>query len=203
MTKTQSGGPQPVEMPRLLTGSASPAWWAMMLLVVIESVVFATLLTSYFYLLTTSAEWPPPGVGVPDLFLPIVNTAVLFASSIAVFWAGKGIERGNQRQLKIGVTVGVGLEVVFFVIKVIMEGDVPFGITSHAYGSIFWTVNRLHTAHVMVAILMATVVAVLAWRGHYTASRRLGVQVVNIYWQFVTVIWIPVFTVLFLVPRWM
>jgi cytochrome c oxidase subunit 3 len=50
---------------------------------------------------------------------------------------------------------------------------------------------------------MAIVVQILAFRGEFDAEHRLGIQAVKIYWQFVALIWLPVFVVLFLVPRWL
>lgn len=189
-------------LPVLLTSTRAPLWWAMLLLIVIETTVFACLFAAYFFLRFTSPQWPPGNIPDPDLLLPIINTGVLFASSMAVLWATSGIQQGDQRRLKIWMGVGIILEVVFFALKIVLSGGIPFGMSDHVYGSIFWSINRLHTGHVLVAILMASVVEVLAFRGHFTERRRLGIQAVNIYWQFVAVIWIPVFVVLFLVPRW-
>lgn len=189
-------------LPILLSGTQAPLWWAMILLVVIETTVFTTLFSSYFYLRFTVPDWPPEDIPNPDLLLPIINTGVLAASSVAVYWGSSGIKKGNQRRLKWGVGIGVALEVVFLVIKIFLSQGIGYGWTDHAYGSIFFTINRLHTMHVLVAILLASSAEVLALRGHFTEERRLGIQAINIYWQFVAVIWIPVFFVLFLVPRW-
>lgn len=190
------------ELPVHLTGSRAPLWWAMLLVVVIETTVFATLFSSYFYLRFTVPEWPPGDLPEPGLMLPVINTGVLFASSVAVFIGSNGIKKGKVRRLKWGMGIGIFLEVVFFAIKIVLSTQIRYGWTDHAYGSIFFTINRLHTGHVLVAILMASVAWILAMRGYFTRKRRLGVAVVNIYWQFVAVIWIPVFVILFLVPRW-
>ncbi len=190
------------ELPVLLNGSQSPVWWAMLLLVAIETTVFATLFSSYFYLRFTVPEWPPADLPVPDLMLPIINTGILFAGTVAVFWGSRGIQQGDQRRLRWGLGIAIVLEGAFFVVKIVLSQGIEYSMTDHAYGSIFWTINRLHTGHVLVAILMACVAMVLAWRGYFTEERRLGIQAINIYWQFVAIIWIPVFTVLFLVPRW-
>lgn len=190
-------------LPVLLTGAGAPVWWAMIVLVAIETTVFVTLISSYLFLRFTVPAWPPEGIPQPGLVLPLINTGVLLASSIAVFWGASGLKKGELRRLKIGVAIGIVMEVVFFGIKVVLSTGLEYGFTTHAYGSIFSTIDRLHTAHVVVAILMASVAEVLAIRGYFTQHRRLGIEAVNIYWQFVAVIWIPVFVVLFLVPRFL
>lgn len=189
-------------LPSVLSGPRAPVWWAMILLIAIETTVFFTFISSYFYLWMLSPEWPPAGVDPPDLLLPVINTGVLLTSSMVVLWATKGIRQGKQKRLKWGIGIGAALEAVFFGIKMMVSTGLPFGWSSHAYGSIFATIDRLHSAHVVVAILMAVIIEILAIRGHFDEERLLGVEVVNLYWQFVALIWLPVFLVLFLLPRW-
>lgn len=190
-------------LPATLNGMQAPVYWGMLALVAIETVVFATLLSSYFYLRLMSEEWPPAGVPNPKLLLPVINTVVLLTSSGVLLWATRGLAQNNQRRLKIGLGIAIGLESVFFTIKMVVSTGLPFSWSDHAYGSIFASIDRLHSLHVVIAILMAVVVEILAFRGEFDAENRLGIQAVNIYWQFVALIWLPVFVVLFLVPRWL
>lgn len=192
----------PQQLPDTLDGARSPVWWGMLLLVVIETVVFSTLLSSYFYLRLLSDEWPPPGTENPDLLLPVVNTVVLLTSSAMLLWATAGLRKGDTRRLKIGLVVALGLEGAFFAIKMVLSTGLPFGWTTHAYGSIFASIDRLHSLHVVVAIAMAAAATVLAFRGHFDSGGHIVIQAVNIYWQFVALVWLPVFFVLFLLPRW-
>lgn len=190
------------DLPVLLTGKESPVWWAVILLVVIEVTVFATLISSYFYLGLMLPEWPPPDVEPPGLMLPLINTGVLLVSTLMVYVASRGIKQGKQRQLKVALGVAVLMETVFLVIKILASGGIEHSWDDHVYASIFWMINRLHTGHVLVAILMGLVAEVLALKGYFTRERRVGIEVVNIYFQFVAFVWIPVLLVLFLLPRW-
>lgn len=189
-------------LPDVVAGPRAPVWWGMILLVAIELTVFATLFSSYFYLGLMHPDWPPPGVQPPDLMLPLINTAVLLTSSVTVFFATRSIKQGQQRRLKIALGLAVLLESAFFVIKLMMSGGIEFTWDDHAYGSIFWLISRLHTGHVLAAILMGIVAEVLALKGWFNSDRRLGMDVVNIYFQFVALVWLPVLLFLFLMPRW-
>jgi cytochrome c oxidase subunit III len=191
------------ELPARLTGGRAPLWWGMMLLVTIETIVFTSLFASYLYLRLGAVEWPPPGAELPDLTLPLINTGVLASSSVAVVIAARALKQGKQRQLKIWLGAGIVLEIVFLIIKIIMSRNFGQYWSMHAYGSIFWSISGLHTLHVLVAILMAGAAMVLAWRGYYSPERRVGMQAVSIYWQFVAIIWVPVLTVLYFLPRWL
>jgi cytochrome c oxidase subunit III len=189
-------------LPTLHSGRRSPLWWGMVGLLTIETVVFSTLITAYLYLRFHNPNWPPAGVTPPDLLLPTLNTGILIASSFAMYWADQGIEkRGDVGQLKTGLGIAMALAVVFLVLKVVEYGDVEYRWDTSAYGSVIWTIIVFHSAHVASVLLKGVVVEILAFRGHFTRERHLGVQINGLYWHFVVIIWIPLYVTIYLVPR--
>ena len=64
-----------------------------------------------------------------------------------------------------------------------------------------WTITGFHYTHVVSAILGTAVVSVLAWRGYFTPERQLGVVVDTLYWYFVAAVFLPIYLVLYWVPR--
>lgn len=188
-------------LPNLVTGSRGTLWWGMVFLIVIEAAVFGALISSYFYLRLGHPQWPPAGVKPPDLLLPTLNTLILLASSVAIHWGDRGIDRGDQQALKWWMTTGIGLGVLFVVLKVVEYAGVEYSPQDHAYASIVWTVVGYHTAHVIALILKTLVLAVLAWRGYFTRERRLGVQINGMYWHFVVGVWLPLYAMLYFAPR--
>jgi cytochrome c oxidase subunit III len=190
------------ELPSTLNGSRSPVWWGMLLLITIESIVFASLLASYIYLRLGQPVWPPAGFELPELLLPAINTGLLAAGAAAVFLGLGGLKKGDVGRLKLGLGAGLLLMLGGLVLKIIEMRDFGEGWELHAYGSIYWSINGLHAIHLFVALGMGATALVLALRGHYTAERRVGVQAVSLYWQFVAIAWVPVFIVLYFVPRW-
>ncbi len=77
----------------------------------------------------------------------------------------------------------------------------PFGPSTDAYGSLFFTITGFHGAHVAVGLLMIAVVSLRAGLGHFSARRHLAVTNVAWYWHFVDAVWLVVFTSLYLSPR--
>ncbi len=188
--------------PVLVSGSRAPLWWAMLLLVVIETMVFATFISSYYYLRFHAPYWPPVGAKLPELTLPTINTLVLLASSAAVVYADSGISRyGNVTRLKVGMSIAILLSLVFLTLKIVEYYDVEYFWDNHAYGSIIWTIVIFHAAHVASVTLKGMVVLTLAFRGHFTRYRHLGVQVNGLYWHFVVLIWIPLYITIYITPR--
>lgn len=189
------------ELPPYTHGSRGALWWGFAGMIAIEATVFTAFIASYLYLKMSATAWPPMPEKPPELLLPTINTVILIGSSIALFWAEKGIEKGDQRRLSIGLLVSLLLGTIFLVLKVIEYSKVPYRWDSHAYGSIIWTIIGFHSAHVASVVLKTIVVDVLAWRGYFNRERRLGVTVNGLYWHFVVGIWIPLYITIYWVPR--
>lgn len=181
-----------------------PLWWGFVGMIAIETTVFATLVVSFFYLRMGEPAWPPEPIPLPELALPTLNTLILVASSPVMHWADKKIRRDQERQLAIGLTVGVVLAVAFLALKAYeYTSHVHYRWNDHAYGSIVWTIVGFHSAHVMALVLKTTVVATLAWRGYFTREWRLAITTNGMYWHFVVIIWIPLYVVLYWSPRFL
>jgi heme/copper-type cytochrome/quinol oxidase subunit 3 len=179
-------------------------WWAMALVCATEAAFFAYLLMSYFYLAVRSPSWPPPGIADPRLQLPSIMTVLLVASSVVLYWGEKGIAQGRQLRLRIGLAVAVLLGAAFVTLQAIEYHrelrEMPPRM--HAYASIFYTTTGFHGAHVTFGLLLLLYTLARALLGHFGERSHLGVKVASLYWHFVDVVWLFIFTLLYLSPRW-
>ncbi len=182
------------------SGSRSTSWWGMLILILNEAVIFASLIASYFYLRFNSVLWPPQGVKLPELTLSGINTVILLGSSIVMQWAVNGIRQGKVNQMRIGFLIAFVMGAVFLAIQVYEYAHLGFLPQSHAYGSLFWGITGLHATHLIVGLLMNIFIQVRATYGHFGADRFQAVENVSLYWHFVDIIWIFVFSALFLSP---
>ncbi len=177
----------------------STGFWGMMLLIATEASLFAYLLFSYFYL-GSMAQGPWPPEGPPSLRLVLPNTILLLLSSGTMYWAESGIRRGEGRRLRIGLLVTLTLGVIFLLIQGLEYSHKHITPTTHAYGSLFFTITGLHGAHVAVGLVMIAVVTARAFLGHFRAGRHEAITNVSSYWHFVDAVWLCVFTSLYLAP---
>ena len=174
--------------------------WGMGLLIATEASLFGYLLFSYFYVgALAHGGWPP--TGAPSLRLSLPNTFVLLLSSATAYWAESGIRRGRTTRLRLGLLVTLVLGSVFLAVQGIEFRNNPVRPGTNAYGSLFFTVTGFHAAHVAVGLLMLLVVLIRALLGHFRTGRHEAVTNVTWYWHFVDVVWLAVFTSLYLVPR--
>lgn len=183
------------------TGHYSAAWWGMVCVIATEGSFFAYLLASYFYLASMSSN-PWPTGGLPALTLGIINTVILIVSSLVLESARRRAERGAAGSLRIGIGITLLLGIAFLIIQGVEYSHKGFTPTTDAYGSLFFTITGFHGAHVLVGIIM---LATLFFRGSRAAARGinsgwLSVANVTMYWHFVDIVWLAVFTSLYITP---
>jgi heme/copper-type cytochrome/quinol oxidase subunit 3 len=194
-------GALPVSTVADSVGVKPPFWWGMLGLILIEAVVFAALVASYFYLHASAQEWPIGGIKPPDLLLPSINAIILFASSLPIYLADRGIRRGNQTALKVGLVVSFVMGLIFLTLKYIEYSNLDYNWTTNAYTSIVWTITGFHSAHVIALLLKTLVVGTWAFQGYFNEQRYTAVTVNGLYWHFVVIAWVPLFFTLYLSPR--
>ncbi len=185
-------------------GNSAPrsiGWWAMIWTIATEGALFSYFLFAYSYLAAQS-RGPWPTEGALDLSLMVPATAILLASSLTFWWGQRGIERGKVAQLRAGLFVTLLLGIVFLVLERRDWSAQHFTAQTDAFGSLFYTVTGFHGVHVIVGLLLNIVVQIWTWRGTVTQARHLAVTNAGLYWHFVDVVWLFVFTTFYLTPRW-
>ena len=187
----------PVEAPR----QRPIGWWGMVMLIATEATIFASLLASYFFIRAGSAEWPPAGIEAPKLERIAVFTVVLLASSIPLIVAERAIKRGRVQRVRWLLAVSFVMGLAFLIHQGIEYEDLHFGIKDNAYGSLFYVITGLHGLHVLIGLLMSLVVQAKAAVGRITAERHETLRVFSMYWHFVDVVWIFVFSSLYISPH--
>jgi heme/copper-type cytochrome/quinol oxidase subunit 3 len=164
--------------------------WGMILFLVTEGVFFVSLISGYHFLRMQAPAWPPAGTAVPDLALPLVNTALLIGSSVAVVHAERGIRRGRSDRLRGGLLIAVLLGVIFLGLQAVEYTRSTLVPSADAYSALFYTITGFHAVHVLVGVIM--LFATLAWAagGRFGRSRHAVVTNVGYYWHFVDAVWV-------------
>ncbi|HEU0168770.1 MAG TPA: cytochrome c oxidase subunit 3 [Chloroflexota bacterium] len=183
------------------SGEKSTNYWGMVSLIATEATLFGSLIFAYFYLASSSPQWPPFGLHPPDIYHGGIGTALLFTSSIPMYWADTAIRRGKTLQLMIGLSITM-VEASFFLgLELLDYAASDFTPQDNAYGSLFFTITGLHALHVFVGILLMSVLMLRAWLNHFTAHRHLAVENVAMYWHFVGAVWAVIFASFWIFPR--
>jgi cytochrome c oxidase subunit III len=174
-------------------------WYGMVFFLASEAVFFANLIASYLYLRVRAETWPPPGANIElNKVLVGINTVILLSSSIPMHLAGRAAVRGQKRALSVFLGLTVLLGSIFLSIQLYEYTHSNFGPQSGIFGSVFFTLTGFHGAHVIAGVLILLVCFARSLRGDFTAKRHFPIQAAEMYWHFVDVVWVFLFTVLYL-----
>jgi cytochrome c oxidase subunit III len=170
----------------------------MFLFIASEVMLFGAFFTAYFFVRVANHEpWPTPGHHLP-VFVAGMNTIILVTSSFTMHWALQSIKRGNRTGLQAGMTLTFLLGLTFLLTQIREYSRIGFSPSTDAFGTIFYCLTGLHGAHVFVGLTLLLAVTIRAFRGHYSPEAHLGVEIPGIYWHFVDVMWIVVFTTVYI-----
>ncbi|HXG40752.1 MAG TPA: cytochrome c oxidase subunit 3 [Candidatus Limnocylindrales bacterium] len=200
-------------LPHDVRGGISNPVLGMILFITSEVMFFAGLFAAYFTLRAAAPAWPPeefhdilkiwPIVEDGVLNLVGIATVILVASSFTCQFAVWAIRRGDRTLFlrNIGVTLVMG--VTFLLLQAI---DYAFlaseGLTLSAgpFGTTYFTLTGFHGAHVLAGAVMLAVVLYRGMAGQFSARHHDAVEATSLYWHFVDVVWIALFTTLYVLP---
>ena len=169
-----------------------PQLLGMLLFIISEVMIFGAFFTAYFFIrVVGGADWPAEGTELPKAIAG-VNTAILLSSSLTMHWTLESAKSGNRWGLKTGIFT------TFLFIQINEYVHIGFSPADHAQGSIFYGLTGLHGAHVFVGLTLLAMVTVRAFRGHFTPEQHRGVEVPGIYWHFVDIMWVVVFSTVYI-----
>jgi cytochrome c oxidase subunit III len=187
-------GPPPANR----SSRAEPQTLGMLLFIISEVMVFGAFFTAYFFIRVGEGNpWPAPGTKLP-VDVAGVNTAILVSSSFTMHWAQTAIKKGNRFALKAGMLTTFVLGATFLFVQINEYANIGFAPQDHAQQTIFFSLTGLHGAHVFIGLMLLLFVNIRAFRGHYTPEEHRGVEVPGIYWHFVDIMWLIVYTTVYI-----
>jgi len=177
----------------------------MVLFIASEIMLFGGLFAAYFFVRNQATEWPPGEIEhIAGWELPAILTAILISSSITAHFGILGVKSGNQNLFKIGIALAVALGSAFIAGQIyewFVLMDEGLTAESGVYGSTFYLITGFHGAHVIAGLCMLVVVLARATQRDFTAGRHLFADAAVLYWHFVDVVWVFVFSVVYLLSQ--
>jgi heme/copper-type cytochrome/quinol oxidase subunit 3 len=182
-------------------------WWGMVFFIASEALLFANLIAGYLYLRVRAGTWPPPGGPIlekPFLvgggnYLIVINTVILLGSSVPMIFAGRASRRGNMRWVPWLILLTIVMGVTFLSLQAVEYVTNGFNVGDGLVGSTFYTLTGFHGAHVTVGVIFLLVNFFRALRGQFTKEKHFSLQAGEMYWHFVDIVWIFLFTLVYLI----
>jgi cytochrome c oxidase subunit 3 len=186
-------GPPPAHR----SSRVEPQLLGMLLFIISEVMVFGAFFTAYFFIRVAQGDpWPAHGTTLP-VQVAGVNTAILVSSSLTMHWAQTSIKNGNRFGLKAGILTTFLLGCTFLFVQINEYANIGFAPQDHAQATIFYSLTGLHGAHVFIGLTLLLIVTIRSFRGHYSPTEYRGVEVPGIYWHFVDIMWIIVYSTVY------
>jgi cytochrome c oxidase subunit 3 len=171
----------------------------MFLFIASEVMLFGSFFTAYFFVrVVNKTPWPTPPFHLP-VFVAGINTAILVTSSFTIHWALQSVKRGNRAGLQAGLLLTFLMGLTFLLTQVLEYSRVGFNTSDGAFATIFFCLTGLHGAHVFVGLSILLFMTIRAFRGHFSPEAHHGVEIGGIYWHFVDVMWIVVYTTVYII----
>jgi heme/copper-type cytochrome/quinol oxidase subunit 3 len=167
-----------------------------------ECLFFGTLIATYLAYKGRSVIGPHPGE-ILNIPLTTISTFDLLMSSLLMVLALAAVQRGDRRQARLWLfgTAFFGLIFLGFqaweFIEFVHEG---LTLQQNLFGSTFFVMTGFHGAHVSLGVALLLTLWILDLRGRLTVADAPKVEVVGLYWHFVDIVWIVIFTVAYLIP---
>ncbi len=190
-------------------GGISNPILGMILFICSEVMFFSGLFAAYFSVRASTAHWPPQPPQVPaelaehfnlhaEPFYAGALTLILITSSVTCqlgVWAIRRDDRAGFIRA-IGVTLVLGI--VFLIGQIYDYSTIGFGVSDTPFGTTFYTLTGFHGAHVFGGAVMLSVILYRGLAGQFSSRHHDAVEAASLYWHFVDVVWIALFSTLYI-----
>jgi heme/copper-type cytochrome/quinol oxidase subunit 3 len=174
-------------------------WWTFLSS---ECMFFGSLLATYFSLKPNRVTPEPLPIEMFDLDLTTISTFVLLASSFLMVLAVNAAADGNAKKTRLWLLATAFFGCIFIGFQAYEFTEFyAKGLTleSGTFGSSFFTLTGFHGFHVCIGIVWLLALWVLSFTGWLGPERALTVEICGLYWHFVDIVWIVIFTIVYLV----
>ncbi len=182
-------------------GKATTGKLGMWLFIIIDGLSFAGLLIAGAALRASAPAWPAAGE-ILNIPLTAFNTFLLICTSFTMVMALNAIQKGDNAGLKKYLTYTMAGGIVFLGIQVyeyyhfIANG---FLLNTSIYSGVFYVTTCFHGLHVLSGVIYIAIILYAASKNRYSADNWDHVEILGLFWHFVDLVWILVFTVIYLI----
>jgi len=163
-----------------------------------ESIVFLSFFVTYIALRLTTPHWLPTGVPRLEVLKPAINTIVLVSSSFVIYFAERSLERHKLSKFRLLWLTTSAMGTYFLLGQALEWRGLEFGLTTGLFGATFYLLTGFHGLHVFIGILLQMLMFARSFiPGNYNKS-HFGVSSTSLFWHFVDVIWLILFSLIYI-----
>jgi cytochrome c oxidase subunit I+III len=188
------------QLPDHAFGYRTLIWWGVVGFMVIEGTAFILGAGSYFFLMNHTTPWPPlhrqPGLLVSGIF-----TVLMLLSEIPNVWTSRAAHAQRPVATRVGLVLMSVAGLLLIGVRFQEFSALNVRWDENAYGSIVWALLVIHTTHLLTDVLDTVVLTAIGLVHEIDVQRFSDVADNCLYWHFVALAWIPIYAILYWVPR--
>ena len=166
------------------------------LFIISELMLFGAFFAAYFFVrIAGNSHWPP--TDKLPVAVAATNAVILLSSSLTMHWTDISAKRGNPLAMRVGIVTTFLLGATFLFVQINEYLHLGFTPETNAQASVFFGLTGLHGAHVVIGLILLFMSALRIFRNQVTTDDHVGLEVPGIYWHFVDLMWVVVFTTIY------
>ncbi len=164
-----------------------------------ESIIFLSFIFTYIALRLTAKNWVPPGVSAPEpSTFVVISTLVLLSSSFIIQPAENALSRRNLNKFRLLWLLTICMGTYFLISQLIEWNNLNFDLTTGLVGSTFYLLTGFHGLHILAGIILQIIMLIRSFIPNNYNHGHFGVSATTLFWHFVDVIWVFLFSLLYI-----
>ncbi len=189
------------DLPETAAGASHLVWWGNVGFMLIEGTGFLLAAGAYLYLRSESPHWPPTGDRLPDLLWSTVFTVALVASELPNLWVFRMAREKSEWGVRFGTLLMAVLGAILLAVRAFELQHLNAPWYRDAYGSVVWMLMLLHTSHVVTELGETCVQSLWLYTHEVGDAQFCDIEDNANYWSFVVLAWLPIYFLIYWLPR--
>ena len=187
--------------PTVEFGHKTVLWWGTLGFMCIEGFTLLLTAASYLYLRTNEIEWPPGRTPDPDLLIPTINTILLLLVIVPMRAVDKAAKKMDRRGVARGLIIATLMTIPVAVLRWWDLLAINARWDAHAYASAAWAVVVMHSTLLFVDVFETGTIAALFASGNAKKKHLSDASDAAFYQYFLSIVWVPVYLLIYWGPR--
>lgn len=162
-----------------------------------ESVIFLSFFAAYIVYKTTAIQWLPNGVTGLEIKEPTINTVILVSSSFTIYIAEKFLHKKQLWGFRAFWLLTIAMGSYFLYGQAVEWSGLAFGFGDGVFGGSFYLLTGFHGLHVLKGVLLQLIILGRSFLPNEYDTSLYGIEATSLFWHFVDVIWIALFTLIY------
>ncbi len=171
--------------------------YGMIFFIASEVMFFAAFFAAYFYMRMHAPVWPPVGIELLSIHLPVINTLLLLTSGVTITMAHHALLHNRRSDATLYTFLTVQLGIIFLFCQMLEYNHASYTLSSGAYGTVFYMLTGFHGFHVFLGTIMLAFACWRLYKKDFTRHNHFYFEAAAWYWHFVDVVWIGLFLLIY------